>query len=50
MTSRKDKRRVHRFAYDGLDRVIHERARLSLLTCCFIHVSQRRPDLPLFSW
>lgn len=32
MTSRKDKRRVHRFAYDGLDRVIHERARLSVLT------------------
>jgi DNA-binding MarR family transcriptional regulator len=27
-----------RFAYDGLDRVIHERARLSLLTSLVTHV------------
>ena len=26
-----------RFAYDGLDRVIHERARLSLLSCLATH-------------
>jgi YD repeat-containing protein len=32
MSKRKDKQRTHRFAYDGLDRVIHERARLSVLT------------------
>jgi DNA-binding MarR family transcriptional regulator len=32
------KSRVHsRFAYDGLDRVIHERARLSLLTSLVTH-------------
>jgi YD repeat-containing protein len=29
--------RVHRFAYDGLDRVIHERARLGLLTSLVAH-------------
>jgi DNA-binding MarR family transcriptional regulator len=28
---------VSRFAYDGLDRVIHERARLSLLTSLITH-------------
>lgn len=27
-----------RFAYEGLDRVIHERARLSILTCLLTHV------------
>lgn len=27
----------HRFAYGGLDRVIHERARLSVLTSLFTH-------------
>lgn len=37
MTIRKDKRRTHRFAYDGLDRVIHERARLSVLTSLVTH-------------
>ena len=37
MASRKDKRREHRFAYDGLDRVIHERARLSVLTSLVSH-------------
>jgi DNA-binding MarR family transcriptional regulator len=26
-----------RFAYEGLDRVIHERARLSILTCLVTH-------------
>ncbi len=26
-----------RFAYDGLDRVIHERARLGVLTCLITH-------------
>lgn len=30
-------RRSHRFAYDGLDRVIHERARLGLLTSLVAH-------------
>jgi DNA-binding HxlR family transcriptional regulator len=30
-------RRVPRFAYDGLDRVIHERARLSVLTSLITH-------------
>jgi YD repeat-containing protein len=29
--------RPHRFAYDGLDRVIHERARLGLLTSLVAH-------------
>jgi YD repeat-containing protein len=28
---------THRFAYDGLDRVIHERARLGLLTSLVAH-------------
>ena len=27
----------HRFAYDGLDRIIHERARLSVLTSLVTH-------------
>lgn len=31
-------RKVPRFAYDGLDRVIHERARLSVLTSLITHV------------
>ncbi len=30
-------RTAHRFAYDGLDRVIHERARLGLLTSLIAH-------------
>ncbi len=30
-------RASHRFAYDGLDRVIHERARLSVLTSLIAH-------------
>ena len=30
---------VSRFAYDGLDRVIHERARLSLLTSLITHAA-----------
>jgi len=30
-------RAAHRFAYDGLDRVIHERARLGLLTSLIAH-------------
>ena len=29
--------RAHRFAYDGLDRVIHERARLGVLTSLVAH-------------
>ncbi|MGH8291153.1 MAG: transcriptional regulator [Steroidobacteraceae bacterium] len=38
MSSRKSKReRPHRFSYDGLDRVIHERARLSILTSLLAH-------------
>ena len=37
MSSRSTKSRVHCFAYDGLDRVIHERARLGLLTCLVAH-------------
>jgi DNA-binding HxlR family transcriptional regulator len=36
-TSRKDERRKGRFAYEGLDRVIHERARLSVLTSLIAH-------------
>jgi DNA-binding HxlR family transcriptional regulator len=35
--SRKDERRKGRFAYEGLDRVIHERARLSVLTSLIAH-------------
>jgi DNA-binding MarR family transcriptional regulator len=37
MTKRSEKPRAHHFAYDGLDRVIHERARLGLLTCLVAH-------------
>jgi DNA-binding transcriptional ArsR family regulator len=37
MTRRKSKSSAPRFAYDGLDRVIHERARLSLLTSLITH-------------
>lgn len=36
-SSRKDERRKGRFAYEGLDRVIHERARLSVLTSLIAH-------------
>ena len=32
-----DKRQSGRFAYDGLDRVIHEKARLGLLTSLIAH-------------
>jgi DNA-binding MarR family transcriptional regulator len=35
--SRKDPRRTSQFAYTGLDRVIHERARLSVLTSLAAH-------------
>ena len=37
--SRRDSQQDHgpRFAYDGLDRVIHERARLSVLTSLLTH-------------
>jgi DNA-binding MarR family transcriptional regulator len=35
--SRKDDRPSGRFAYEGLDRVIHERARLSVLTSLTAH-------------
>jgi DNA-binding HxlR family transcriptional regulator len=35
--SRKEERRAGRFAYEGLDRVIHERARLSVLTSLIAH-------------
>lgn len=37
MPTRSGKQDPHRFAYDGLDRVIHERARLSLLTSLVAH-------------
>jgi YD repeat-containing protein len=38
MSGRKSKQRAtHRFAYDGLDRIIHERARLSVLTSLITH-------------
>lgn len=33
----KSKRRAHPFSYDGLERVIHERARLSVLTSLVTH-------------
>jgi DNA-binding MarR family transcriptional regulator len=33
----KSKLRAHPFAYDGLERVIHERARLSVLTSLLTH-------------
>jgi DNA-binding MarR family transcriptional regulator len=36
-TPRKEERRSSQFAYAGLDRVIHERARLSLLTSLAAH-------------
>lgn len=36
-SSRKEERRTGRFAYKGLDRVIHERARLSVLTSLIAH-------------
>jgi YD repeat-containing protein len=32
-----NRQRQHHFAYDGLDRVIHERARLGLLTSLVAH-------------
>jgi len=35
--SKKDGRRTSQFAYAGLDRVIHERARLSVLTSLAAH-------------
>jgi DNA-binding MarR family transcriptional regulator len=34
---RNDRERTARFAYEGLDRVIHERARLSVLTSLVAH-------------
>jgi DNA-binding HxlR family transcriptional regulator len=34
---KKEERRAGRFAYKGLDRVIHERARLSVLTSLIAH-------------
>lgn len=37
MATRRGKQDPHRFAYDGLDRLIHERARLSLLTSLVAH-------------
>jgi YD repeat-containing protein len=38
MNGRSNKpQRSHRFAYDGLDRVIHERARLGVLTSLMAH-------------
>ena len=35
--SKKAEHRAGRFAYEGLDRVIHERARLSILTSLIAH-------------
>ena len=35
--SNKTEQPAGRFAYEGLDRVIHERARLSILTCLIAH-------------
>ena len=35
--SRKQERRKGRFAYEGLDRLIHERARLGVLTSLIAH-------------
>jgi DNA-binding HxlR family transcriptional regulator len=35
--SKTEQRRKGRFAYEGLDRVIHERARLSVLTSLIAH-------------
>lgn len=37
MNAKKSKRSDPRFAYGGLDRVIHERARLSVLTSLITH-------------
>jgi len=37
MSARSEKKSAHRFAYGGLDRVIHERARLSVLTSLVTH-------------
>lgn len=37
MSGRQRRRGPHRFAYGGLDRVIHERARLSVLTSLLTH-------------
>ena len=37
MNSKKSKKSDPRFAYEGLDRVIHERARLSVLTSLITH-------------
>jgi YD repeat-containing protein len=38
MNRRRDRpQRTHRFAYNGLDRVIHERARLGVLTSLVAH-------------
>jgi DNA-binding transcriptional ArsR family regulator len=36
-SNRTSKSKVPRFAYDGLNRVIHERARLSMLTSLMTH-------------
>jgi DNA-binding transcriptional ArsR family regulator len=36
-SSKSGKNKVSRFAYDGLNRVIHERARLSMLTSLMTH-------------
>jgi DNA-binding transcriptional ArsR family regulator len=36
-SSKSGKSKVPRFAYDGLNRVIHERARLSMLTSLMTH-------------
>ncbi|HEY6482984.1 MAG TPA: transcriptional regulator [Steroidobacteraceae bacterium] len=37
MSGRSGKSTQRRFAYEGLDRLIHERARLSILTCLMTH-------------
>ncbi len=37
MDKRNGKAGSRRFAYDGLDRIIHERARLSVLTSLVTH-------------
>ncbi len=37
MIDTRDDTRSARFAYEGLDRVIHERARLSVLTSLIVH-------------
>jgi hypothetical protein len=36
-SDRPDKARTGRFAYEGLDRVIHEKARLGVLTSLIAH-------------